>query len=140
MREIKRKLTKFDDPTKRRIIVPFIRKYKKNLTFSWQRRIHRTCRLMRKTRISVPPGPLLLRQLSVNFPHKKDCGELALGIQAVKAGVAATPTGEQLHRDGLFARAVAQSSPALRHCTRCPLDACASLTYANPANRLPRLR
>lgn len=73
----------------------------------------------------------IARDKQLALPHKKDCGELAVGFSTVLPG--AGPRSPAL---GLPARLVAQLSPALRHCARCPLDACASLTFANPMNRI----
>jgi hypothetical protein len=74
----------------------------------------------------------IARDQQAALPHKKDCSELALGFQA------ALPAGAlaDVRTHGLGARLVAQASPALRHCARCLLDACASLTFANPRNRV----
>lgn len=73
----------------------------------------------------------ILRDHQAHFPHKKDCGELVVGVITVlppreRQGAALSAS------DGLTARLVAQSSPALKHCSRCSLDACQRLTYGNP--------
>lgn len=68
----------------------------------------------------------IARDNQPHFPHKKDCTELARGFAAV---------GREGHvPSGLATRLIAQSSPALRHCARCPLDACQRLTFGNPSN------
>lgn len=94
----------------------------------------------------------IVRDNRPNFPHKKDCNELSIGFQAVRKPLnwressapavhpseRTQPSKEAASPSGLAARLIAQASPALRHCTRCPLDACASLTFANRANQPPR--
>lgn len=69
-----------------------------------------------------------------HFPHKKDCGELARGFAALVPQYAMAQGTAGSSAYALVARLVAQSSHALRHCARCPLDACQRLTFGNPAN------
>ena len=89
------------------------------------------------TLLQRPPEILIRLTQVLYIKCVQDCGELSRGLAAVlplrqpshlKAGSA---SGAPM---GLAARVIVQSSDKYKHCARCPLDACRSLTFGNPAN------